>query len=73
MSGILGSISAAAAQLQTANALKAAIGAALTVDQQVALSLKVIDGPGPFTRWAATDSGKQAIQDFAAKFIAEAQ
>jgi hypothetical protein len=66
---IMDQFNAAAGQLQAANAIKHAVGNALTDEQQIAISSKVIDGVGPFVRWAATDAGRNAIRAMADAFI----
>jgi hypothetical protein len=55
-------------QLASAELIKGAIGAALTPDQQIAVSAKIIAGPGEFVAWSETDSGRAAVREFADKF-----
>ena len=73
MNGILGQITAGVQQLEVANNLRAAFGAALTEEQQIAVSDKVVVGgqfnPNALLRWLATDEGRKAARGFAEAFI----
>lgn len=49
---------------------RTAIGAALTPEQQVAISARVADGPGKFIAGVTTNEGRAVIKMMADKFIA---
>ena len=57
-----------ASQIGAADKLKNAIGAALTPEQQVAVSAKISSGPEAFIAWARTDVGRAAIRELSDKF-----
>jgi uncharacterized circularly permuted ATP-grasp superfamily protein len=57
-----------AKKIENAESLQAAIGAALTQDQQLAVSAKIATGPEEFIAWSKTDAGRTAIKEFADKF-----
>lgn len=63
-------IAAASRQMEAASRVKAAIGRALTAEQQLAVSAKIADGPERFIVWATTDDGRAAIRALADKFTA---
>lgn len=63
-------INYASRQLETLNKLRTAIGAALTPEQQVAVSARIASGPDTFITWAATPSGRDMIRLLADEFIA---
>lgn len=50
-------------KLESADAIKAAIGAALTDDQKVRLYEKIKAGPAEFIAWSRTDLGRKTISD----------
>lgn len=50
-------------KLQDADAIKAAIGAALTDEQKVRLYEKIKGGPAEFIDWSRTDLGKKTLSD----------
>lgn len=52
-----------AKKIEDGEKLHAAIGAALTPDQQLALSAKIARGPEQFIKWSETDDGRDAIRD----------
>lgn len=63
-------IAAASRQMEGAARIKAAIGAALTPEQQLAVSAKIADGPERFIVWATTDEGRATIRLMADRFVA---
>lgn len=63
-------IARASRQMENAERIKAAIGAALTPEQQLAVSARVADGPAKFIAWCSTNEGRAAIKELADKFIA---
>ena len=62
----LGSVGA---QLQTGQKVLQAVGAALTPEQQDAISEKLQDGINPLLRWMATPDGAEAVRQLASRFI----
>lgn len=50
-------------KLEIADAIKMAIGAALTDEQKVRLYEKVKTGPAEFIEWTRTDLGRKTISD----------
>lgn len=59
--------------LQQIDLVTGAVGAALTPEQQLAVSAKVVAGPGEFIAWSETDVGRAAIREFADKFTGVAK
>lgn len=56
-------------QMESAERIKSAIGAALTPEQQLAISARVADGPDKFIAWASTNEGRATIRLVADKFV----
>lgn len=63
-------IARASRQMESAERIKAAIGGALSAEQQLAISARVTDGPAKFITWCSTNEGRAAIKEMADKFIA---
>lgn len=72
--GILGQVTAGMQQLETANRMKGLVIAALTQEQQIGISQKVMGDinllPPMLMSWLATPEGKAAVCELADKFIA---
>lgn len=66
---ILPGLNNIAAQLDAARRVHAAIGAALTEPQQIAVSAKIVKGMDAFIAWTQTDKGRQALREMADKFV----
>lgn len=56
-------------QLENVNRIRNAIGAALTKEQQLAVSAKIAGGPEKFIEWIATDEGRATVRLVADRFI----
>jgi sarcosine oxidase gamma subunit len=54
--------------IEQGQSLHAAIGAALTPEQQLNVSSLVAAGPDKFIAWTRTDEGRAAVQALADKF-----
>lgn len=73
MNGLIGQISGGLQQLEVANRIKNVFIAALTPQQQLAISAKIMGDlnllPSMLVSWGSTEAGKQAIQQLANQFI----
>jgi len=58
----------AAAKIDSFDAMKAAVGRALTEQQQLAVSAKLSANPAAFIEWLGTDAGKAATRVIADAF-----
>lgn len=67
---LLEHIKYASRQLETLDKVRAAIGAALTPEQQLAVSAMVKGGPEKFIAWASTPEGRDMIRMMADEFSA---
>jgi len=67
---IMQQIASASKQLETADRLRAAIGSALTAEQQLAVSERIASGPEKFIAWVNSDAGRAAIRKMADDFVA---
>lgn len=63
-------IANASRQMENAARIRAAVGSALTSDQQLGVSAKVASGPEQFIAWTQTDEGRATIRLVADRFIA---
>ena len=63
-------IANASQQMESAARIRAAVGSALTPEQQLAVSSKVASGPEQFIAWAHTDEGRATIRLVADRFVA---
>lgn len=67
---LLEHIKYASRQVESLNAVRKAIGAALTQEQQMAVSAKVAGGPGEFIAWVGTPEGQEMVRMLADEFVA---
>lgn len=66
---LLDHINYASRQLETFDKMRAAIGNALTKDQQLAVSAKIASGPDSFVTWTKTDSGRDMVRMLVDEFV----
>jgi hypothetical protein len=67
---LLEHIKYASRQVESLNAVRKAIGEALTPEQQMAVSAKVAGGPDKFIAWAGTLEGRDMVRMLADEFVA---